>query len=68
MNGKRDGFVLDDFVLCGVKAQLRRARVLEILEQVIDSVTSWKKVATNVGVDDKSIASIGKTHRLAFDS
>lgn len=68
MNGKRDGFVLDDFVSCGVKAQLRRARVLEILEQVIDSVTSWKKVATNVGVDEKSIASIGKTHRLAFDS
>ncbi|MDZ4837515.1 MAG: type II toxin-antitoxin system HipA family toxin [Candidatus Melainabacteria bacterium] len=64
MNGKRDNFVVVDFVACGEKAILRRARALEILDEVVTSVQKWPTFAEKAGVGEDRVLSIQKTHRL----
>jgi len=64
MNGKRDHFTVDDFVACGEKASLRRARTLEVLDEVMSSVRKWKTFADDAGVSDDKISAIQKTHRF----
>ncbi len=66
MNGKRDNFVLDDFIACGAKAHLRRAKVIQVLEQVMDSVRKWPDIATKAGVAEDRTVAIQNTHRF-FD-
>ncbi len=66
MNGKRDEFVLADFVACGEKALLRRARSIEILDQVMTSVRKWPTFAKQAGVPNSKASAIQKTHRF-FD-
>jgi serine/threonine-protein kinase HipA len=64
MNGKRDHFTVDDFVACGAKASLRRARTLEVLDEVMSAVRKWKTFADDAGVSDDKISAIQKTHRF----
>lgn len=64
MNGKRDHFVIDDFVACGEKAMLRRARVLEILDEVMTSVRKWATFAEQVGISHDRVSAIQKAHRF----
>lgn len=64
MNGKRDNFVLDDFIACGEKAILRRARALEILDEVMTAVQKWPTFAERAGVDADRVSAIQKTHRF----
>jgi serine/threonine-protein kinase HipA len=64
MNGKRDHFVIDDFVACGEKAMLRRARTLEILDEVMTSVHKWMSFAEQAGVPNDQALAIQKTHRF----
>lgn len=63
MNGKRDNFILDDFVACGEKAILRRARAIEILDEVMTSVQKWPGFAETAGVAEDRVSAIQKTHR-----
>lgn len=64
MNGKRDHFIIDDFVACGEKAMLRRARSLEILDEVMSSVGKWTTFAEQAGIPSDTTAAIQKTHRF----
>lgn len=66
MNGKRDDFDVEDFVACGEKAMLRKARVLLILDEVTAAVRKWKKFAEQAGVPKDRAGKIEKTHRF-FD-
>lgn len=64
MNGKRNNFVQDDFVACGEKAMLKRARVLEILQEVMAAVQKWQTFAEQAGVSKTKASSIQKAHRF----
>jgi serine/threonine-protein kinase HipA len=66
LNGKRDGFVRDDFRACAKVAGLKRGRAEEILHQVIDAVERWPEFAAASGVPEDTAARIRRAHRLAF--
>lgn len=64
MNGKRDKFIIEDFTACGEKALLRKAKALEILDEVMTSVGKWEKFAESAHVPEKTMLKIKKTHRF----
>jgi serine/threonine-protein kinase HipA len=63
INGKRDGFNLDDFKECADSVSLNRSRALEIIEQVSKAISKWPEHASSVGVDDERIKLINKALR-----
>jgi serine/threonine-protein kinase HipA len=68
INGKRDGFVMEDFRLAGDRATMKRGRAKAILEEVISEVARWPEFAKEAGVPDTWSKQIQQTHRLKFDS
>lgn len=50
MNGKRDGFTLEDFRECGRAVGLKRGRAEAILGQVCEAVSRWPEFAAQAGV------------------
>jgi serine/threonine-protein kinase HipA len=66
MNGKRDGFVLQDFETCAKSSLMKRGRARTIIEEVRTAVTRWPEFAANAGVSDDWSGKIQKTHRLDF--
>jgi len=63
MNGKRDGFEIEDFRDCARLASMMRDRADEIVEQVLAGVGDWSRFANQAGVDPEYIARIARTHR-----
>ena len=51
MNGKRDGFILDDFRACAKTTSMKRGRAETIVEEVQSVVSRWRDYADEVGVD-----------------
>ncbi len=51
LNGKRDGFTLDDFKACARTASMKRGRAERIVGEVRDVVAGWRGYADEVGVD-----------------
>lgn len=64
LNGKRDGFTVEDFREVGRTASMKRGRAEQILVEVIAAVESWPEVAATVGIDELRIARITRSHRL----
>ncbi len=50
MNGKRDGFVMDDFNACGKVANLKRGQAKKIVEEIRNVVSRWRDYAESCGV------------------
>jgi serine/threonine-protein kinase HipA len=66
LNGKRDGFSLEDFERCAGSVSMKRGRAVAILGEVRDAVANWPEHAAAAGVDEGDIRRIGGTHRLAL--
>ena len=66
LNGKRDGFTLEDFDACGQSALLKRGRAETILGEVQSAVKRWPEFATQAGLSDAWREGIQKHHRLSF--
>ena len=64
LGGKRDGFTLGDLVAAGKAAGLSRRAVNQVVSDVIDSVSHWRKIAQQVGVRRDFIDDIEQTLRL----
>lgn len=64
LNGKRDGFELEDFVRCAEVASMKRGRAATILREVADAVAGWPRFAAAERVADEEIERIGRAHRL----
>ncbi len=64
MNGKRDGFVLEDFKVCAESVSMKRERVSEIIGEVTAVVKRWRDYAEEVGVLSSQRDKIEKTLRL----
>ncbi|MDA8137146.1 MAG: HipA domain-containing protein [Desulfobacteraceae bacterium] len=50
LNGKRDGFLLEDFQACARAATLKRGRAEAIIEEVRQAVSRWPEFADLAGV------------------
>jgi serine/threonine-protein kinase HipA len=66
MNGKREGFTLEDFRACAKSASMKRSRAESIISQVRDAVKKWPHFAAHAGVTDKWIPEIQRNHTLDF--
>ena len=66
LNGKRDGFVLEDFEACAKAAVMKRGRAAKIIEEVRDAVKRWPTFAAEARLAGDWRDKIQKTHRLTF--
>ena len=64
INGKRDGFTVEDLRRVAKIASMTRGRAEEILARVTKGVEEWPSLAAKAGIDDNRIARIARTHRL----
>ena len=66
INGKQDGFTLEDFRVCAATAGLKRGRAEVILDEVLIAVARWPKYAEQAGVVPSQRDAIRSTLRLDF--
>jgi len=64
LNGKRDGFVLEDFKDCAKAASMKRGRAEAIIGEVTEVVSRWRDFADEVGVLPGQRDRIQETLRL----
>jgi len=64
MNGKRDGFSIEDFDESAKRISLRRGLAREIVEAVQSAVHKWPIIAAEAGVLTDQIPRIEKNHRF----
>jgi serine/threonine-protein kinase HipA len=65
INGKRDGFVLDDLLKIGRENNISKRT--EIIDQVIESVSRWEHFAKQANVLPRYVKEIATNHRLFSD-
>jgi serine/threonine-protein kinase HipA len=66
LNGKRDGFTMEDFEACAKSALMKRGRAAAIIAEVQAAVRLWPEFAAEARLDDERRDKIHKTHRLEF--
>jgi serine/threonine-protein kinase HipA len=66
MNGKREGFLIEDFEACGKTISLKRGLAESIVREVQKAVSNWTDIAEEAGVPAERIQKIRDTHRM-FD-
>ena len=66
MNGKRDGFTLEDFRACAQAASMKRGRAETIIAEVTEAVRGWPGFALRAGVMPGWTQTIGENLRLGF--
>jgi serine/threonine-protein kinase HipA len=66
LNGKRDGFTLEDFEACAKAALMKRGRAARIIDEVHTAVKRWPEFAAQARLADDWRDRIQDTHRLAF--
>lgn len=66
LNHKRDGFEIADFEACADAASMKRGRAEAIVAEVQAAVRRWPEFATQAGLGDAWIETIGASHRLSF--
>ncbi|HEX9792975.1 MAG TPA: type II toxin-antitoxin system HipA family toxin [Planctomycetota bacterium] len=64
LNGKRDGFGLEDFRAVAAAASLQRGRAKTIVDEVVQAVSSWSGHAAEAGVDEATARKIARMFRL----
>lgn len=64
INGKRDNFILDDFIKLSELADIKPTKAKEMLENVILTVKKWPEFAMKAKVDHVTIEKISHAHRL----
>ena len=63
MNGKRDGFILEDFKSCAKTALMIRGRSEAIIEEVRNAVKRWPEFADSVNISNRTIDQIQNSFR-----
>ena len=62
VNGKREGFAYGDLMAVADEMNIKKGS--RIIDQIMDVVSRWKEFAKIVGVENKQIEAISKTHLL----
>jgi len=63
LNGKRDGFEMDDLLAFAETASIKPAKAKALISNVSEVVSNWPHYAQDAGVDDQTIRRIGNAHR-----
>jgi len=63
VNGKRDGFVLDDLLACGAMADVSERRVRAIVGEVAEVLKTWSQYADDAGIEASWATKIGASFR-----
>ncbi|HEY7830334.1 MAG TPA: type II toxin-antitoxin system HipA family toxin [Solirubrobacteraceae bacterium] len=66
MNGKREGFTLEDFSACGRTASLPRGRATRIVSEVCEIVAGWDDYAGRAQVEEEHVRRVAPALRLGF--
>jgi serine/threonine-protein kinase HipA len=66
LNGRRDGFTMEDFEACAKSALMKRGRAAVIIAEVQAAVRRWPEFAAEARLDEAQRDKIQKTHRLEF--
>jgi serine/threonine-protein kinase HipA len=64
VNGKRDGFDVEDLIAFAETGGIKPAKARRIIEEVDGSVGKWEKFAMAAGIDEKTLGRIGAAHRI----
>lgn len=62
VNGKREGFVFDDLITVADEMNIKNGS--QIIDQIVDVVSQWEKIAKLSGVENRELEAISRTHRL----
>jgi serine/threonine-protein kinase HipA len=62
IKGKQDGFTKSDFLQIAKSMNIKKAN--EIVEEVIEAVSQWKRIAKEQDIPSSQIKMIEKAHRL----
>nr|WP_246476326.1 HipA domain-containing protein [Roseibium litorale] len=68
LNGKRDGFAMDDLLAFAETASIKPAKAKTFISNVGEAVSNWPQYAENAGVDDATTQRIGNAHQLSLGS
>ena len=68
MNGKRDGFTMEDFRVFAKSSLMKRGRAETIIGEVQEAVTRWPSFAAQAGIGEEWTEKIQKSLRLTFPS
>ncbi len=66
LQGRRDGFTIEDFGACAKAAMMKRGRAATIVGEVQEAVKRWPEFAAEAHLADDWRDKIQKTHRLTF--
>ncbi len=64
INGKRDGFTIEDLRSVAAVASMKRGQAEEILAEVTSAIETWPELADRAGVEADRIAQIERAQRL----
>jgi len=67
MNGKRDGFAIDDFRRCAEVVSMKRGRADRIVQEVRETVARWPAFAAEARVDEQQAIRIQAALRLTMN-
>lgn len=68
VNGKGDGFTLEDFKACAKVAMLKRGRDAAILDEVLAAVRRWPEFAADAKLSQAWTSKIANVHRLSIEA
>jgi len=63
LNGKRDGFDVDDLIAFAGVGGLKKTKAREILSEVSSAVSAWRRFAEDAGLPETDIDRIERTQR-----
>lgn len=63
VNGKREGFTLEDLQVCARNASMKRGRAETILGEVTESVRKWPDFAQRAGIPAQTVKRLARLHR-----
>ncbi len=66
LNGRRDGFTLEDFEACAKSALMKRGRAAAIIGEVQAAVRRWSEFAAEARLSEEWRDQIQGAHRLSF--
>ena len=64
--GKRRGFEREDLLRFAETSGVKRARAARVIEEVLEAVADWPRLAVETGVGKRDVQRIRKTHRLGL--
>lgn len=66
LNGKRDGFQLEDLNTLAETASVKPAKARKLIAQARDVVSNWPDYAAKAGIGNDTVRKIGNAHRTSF--